>query len=69
MSQIEYITIKNASRKVLNRMRQIGVDKAQRLQKIQDRWEAGDYKDVEDYPAPHISSSCVVISSDSNSPE
>jgi hypothetical protein len=47
MSQIEYITIKNASRKVLNRMRQIGVDKAQRLQKIQDRWEAGDYKDVE----------------------
>jgi hypothetical protein len=47
MSQIEYITIKNASRKVLNRMLQIGVDKAQRLQKIQDRWEAGDYKDVE----------------------
>ena len=47
MSQIEYITIKNASRKVLNRMRQIGIDKAQRLQEIQERWEAGDYKDVD----------------------
>jgi hypothetical protein len=34
-----------------------------------ERWEAGDYKDVEDYPAPHISSNCTVISSDSNSPE
>ena len=25
MSQIEYITVKNASRKVLNHMRQIGI--------------------------------------------
>ncbi len=47
MSQIEYITVKNASRKVLKRMRQIGVEKAQRLQKIQERWENGEYKDVE----------------------
>ena len=47
MSQIEYITVKNASRKVLKKMRQIGEAKAQRLQKIQDRWEAGEYKDVE----------------------
>lgn len=46
MAQVEYITIKNASRKVLNRMREIGEEKAQRLQKIQERWDAGDYKDV-----------------------
>ena len=47
MAQVEYITIKNASRKVLNKMRKIGEEKAQRLQEIQDRWDAGDYKDVE----------------------
>jgi len=47
MSQIEYITVKNASRKVLKKMRQIGEAKAQRLQEIQERWEAGEYKDVE----------------------
>jgi hypothetical protein len=47
MVQVEYITIKNASRKVLDRMRTIGEDKAQRLQTIQERWDAGDYKDVE----------------------
>jgi DNA uptake protein ComE-like DNA-binding protein len=47
MAQIEYITIKNASRATLNRLRKIGVEKAKRLQTIQERWEAGDYKDVE----------------------
>lgn len=47
MSQIEYITVKNASRKVLNRMRQIGVEKAQRLQEVQERWENGGYKNIE----------------------
>ena len=47
MSQIEYVTIKNASRKVLKKMRQLGEEKAQRLQSIQERWDAGDYKDVE----------------------
>ena len=47
MSQIEYVTIKNASRKVLKKMRQIGEEKAQRLQNIQERWDAGDYRDVE----------------------
>lgn len=47
MVQVEYITIKNASRKVLDKMRTIGEDKAQRLQNIQERWDAGDYKDVE----------------------
>jgi len=47
MAQIEYITIKNASRKVLNRMRQIGQEKAQRLQKVQERWEAGEYDNIE----------------------
>lgn len=47
MSQIEYITIRNASCKVLKKMRQIGEEKAQRLQKIQERWETGDYNDIE----------------------
>lgn len=47
MAQVEYITIKNASRKVLNKMREIGEKKAQRLEKIQERWDAGDIKDVE----------------------
>ena len=47
MSNTEYITIKNASRKVLQRMRQIGIDKAQRLQEVQNRWDAGEYKNSE----------------------
>ncbi len=47
MAKTEYITVKNASKAVLRRMRQVGVDKAKRLQKIQERWENGDYKDVE----------------------
>jgi hypothetical protein len=47
MVNTEYITIKNASRKVLNRMRQIVIDKAQRLQEIQNRWDAGEYKNSE----------------------
>ena len=47
MTQVEYITIKNASKKVLDKMREIGEEKAQRLQEVQERWDAGDYKDVE----------------------
>ena len=47
MANTEYITIKNASRKVLNRMRQIGIDKAQRLHEVQKRWDAGEYKNTE----------------------
>ena len=47
MVKTEYITIKNASRKVLRRMRQIGVEKAQRLQEVQNRWDAGEYKNTE----------------------
>ena len=47
MAKTEYITIKNASRKILKRMRDMGVAKAQRLQKIQERWDKGEYKDVE----------------------
>ena len=47
MAKTEYITIKNASRKVLQRMRQIGIDKAQRLQEVQNRWDAGEYKNTE----------------------
>ncbi len=47
MANTEYITIKNASRKVLQRMRQIGIDKAQRHEEIQKRWDAGEYKNSE----------------------
>ena len=47
MANTEYITIKNASRKVLNRMRQIGIDKAQRLEEILKHWDAGEYKNSE----------------------
>lgn len=47
MANTEYITIKNASRKVLQRMHQIGIDKAQRLQEVQIRWDAGEYKNTE----------------------
>ena len=47
MAKTEYITIKNASRKVLNRMRQIGIDKAQRLQEVQKRWDSGEYNNSE----------------------
>ena len=47
MAKTEYITIKNASKTVLKRMRQVGVDKAKRLQEIQERWDNGDYKNVQ----------------------
>ena len=35
MKQIKHVSIKKASNAVLKRMRQIGVDKAERLQNIQ----------------------------------
>ena len=47
MAKVEHITIKNASRKVLDRMRKIGQQKAERLQTIQDRWDAGEYDHIE----------------------
>jgi DNA uptake protein ComE-like DNA-binding protein len=47
MAQIEYITVKNASKATLNKLHKIGVEKAKRLQRIQERWEAGEYSDVE----------------------
>jgi len=47
MAKTEYITVKKASRSLLKRMRQMGEDKAKRLQEIQERWENGEYKDVE----------------------
>ena len=43
MAQVEYNTVKNASRKTLNRLRQIGIEKAKRLQQVQDCWEKGGY--------------------------
>lgn len=47
MVNTEYITIRNASRKVLQRMRQIGIEKAQRLQEAQKHWDSGEYKNTE----------------------
>lgn len=47
MAQVEHITINNASRKVLDRMRQIGHKKAERLQEIQEQWDAGKYSNIE----------------------
>ena len=47
MARTEYITVKNAPMAVLKRMRKIGVDKAKRLQRIQEHWDNGDYKNVE----------------------
>lgn len=47
MKQTKHITIKNAPKKILNRMRQIGIEKAERLQAIQERWDNGEYENVE----------------------
>lgn len=47
MKQIKHISIKKASKTMLQRMRQMGIDKAERLQNIQKRWDDGDYKDIE----------------------
>ena len=47
MAQIEYLTVKNACKTTLKRLHKIGVEKARRLQRIQERWEAGEYNDVE----------------------
>ncbi len=47
MTNTEHITINNASRNVLQRMRQIGIEKAHRLQEVQKRWDAGEYKDTD----------------------
>ena len=43
MAQVEYITIKNASRKVLQRVRRIGEEKAKRASDAKERWERGEY--------------------------
>lgn len=47
MKQIKNVSIKKASKAMLKRMRQMGIDKAERLQNIQKRWDNGEYKDVE----------------------
>ena len=47
MKRIEYISINKAPQAVLKRLRKMGEEKAQRLQKIQERWECGGYNDVE----------------------
>lgn len=46
MKQVEYITVKKASRQVLKHMRQIGQEKAQRLHDVQERWNAGEYDNI-----------------------
>lgn len=45
MAQIEYITVKNASRATRKRLRQIGIEKAKRLQLVQERWDNGEFRD------------------------
>lgn len=47
MAKVEYITVKNASRSSLKRLRQMGIEKAKRLQSMKERWERGDYENVE----------------------
>lgn len=47
MKQVEYITVKKASRQVLKHMRQIGQEKAQRLHDVQERWNAGEYDNIQ----------------------
>ena len=47
MAQIEYITVKNATRSTLNRLRRIGVEKAKRLQQAKECWEQHCYDNVE----------------------
>ena len=44
---ITHTLIKNAPRRTLDRLRQIGEEKAKRLQKMKENWEKGDYNNVE----------------------
>ncbi len=46
MEQVKHIKINKASRASLDKLRKIGEDKAARLQKIQEQWERGEYKNV-----------------------
>lgn len=46
MAQIKYITVKNASRSTLNRLRRIGLEKAKKLQQAKERWEQHCYDNV-----------------------
>lgn len=47
MAQVDYIIIENAPRKVLNKLRQIGIEKAKRMQEGKEAWKRGDLKGVE----------------------
>ncbi len=47
MAQVEHIIIENAPKKVLNRLRQIGLEKARRLQEGEEMWRRGELKGVE----------------------
>lgn len=47
MKQIQYTTIRKAPRKILDKLRQIGIEKAQRLETIQERWERGEYREAQ----------------------
>ena len=44
---ITHTLIKRPSRKTLDQLRQIGEEKAKRLQRMKERWEIGDYENVE----------------------
>lgn len=41
------IVIKNPTKACMDRLRKIGEEKAKRLAKVQERWEKGEYKNVE----------------------
>ena len=47
MAQIEHIIVENAPRRVLNKLRQIGIEKPKRLQEGKEAWARGELKDVE----------------------
>jgi len=47
MEQIQHITIEKASRATLNKLRQIGIEKDQRLRLMKEQWESGMNENVE----------------------
>ena len=44
---ITHTVVKNPTKAMVQRLRQIGLVKAQRLEKMKEHWENGDYENVE----------------------
>ena len=42
MAQVEYIKVKNASRATLNKLRNIGIEKARRIQQVKESLAHGE---------------------------